>query len=223
MGTEIERLVPAVLDQVKDGSISFSDLLKAISEPAPAEKAPTALPLPAQITTAQRAALAKLTSVFGKVVPAERRILDSDEVLALYEERVALDEIQTMAEKRKESIRTTLMNSLDVSFEEADGVADSNKDGHYIANGEIPIPDSASVFRREVSETTGLDPDKLDRLRAEGRITKKDYLAMTTQTRVIDQAKVMLHLRKNPHLVTVLGDAAIPKRRRVALYIRKVK
>lgn len=178
---------------------------------------PSNIPLPAVISVKQRAALQHLSEVYGTVVPTSRRKLDAVERKKLLEERLTLDEIEKLSKKRKEAIRTTAQNHFDVLAEEEDRANSKtprDKDGHYILEAEVDIPDTELKFRRELRngspsvnlrllEALANDPD------VEG-FTRKEFNAMTTPVRVIDEHKVMMQLKKNPALVRILAQATEP-------------
>lgn len=228
--SEIDALVTQAIDLVNKGSISLSQVLKALAPPEERLPVPTKLPLPAVITDAQKAALDKLPTVFGKVVPTERRELAALEIKALWDERQTLDEIGKLAENRKASIRTALFNHFDVMHEQSVGSeglivdAEFDKDGHYKTEATVPIPDSGMVFRREVTEGAPTVPlaALTDALEA-GEITKREFLEMTRQTRVVDEHKVMGVLKKNPKLIHVLAKRATPGKKTAAFWPRPEK
>lgn len=201
----------AVLDSIKESYIEAA----AGSAGAPA---------PTAITDSQRAALAQVTEVYGSVVPTERRSLTPAEVESLMAERLVLDEVKKMVEARSESLRTTVFNHLDVEAEAA-GVPEGtgvDKDGHYILAGETVGTEAGKKFRREVrTSAPTLNADALKGLVDSGDLAHDDYLAMTTQVRVVDENKVMLTLKKRPELIGAVTKALRPARRNAALWVRK--
>lgn len=223
-----EALVRQVVAKIEDGAVSLSDLLKIVAAKPDPLPVPEHLPLPAQITPDQRKALERLPEVFGRVVPVERCSLQPVEVKALHVERETLDEIEKMAAKRKEGIRTAVCNHLDVLFERTQAeeaqAAPRDKDGHYVVAGKTPIPDSDKCFSREVrGGAVALSPALLQALVEAGELEHDDYLAMTTQERVLDENKVMLRLKKKPNLVSVLAKATTVGHSTASLYVRKQK
>lgn len=218
-GKALERIVGELQKRLTD--ISYSDLISAIAPKPLALPAPAQAPLPAEITPKQKAALEKLPKVFGKVVPTERRALEPIEVGKLLDEREVLDEIATMAEKRKGGIRTTICNHLDVTAENDGKVEhdeDGNiknvlfdKDGHYLLGGEARAPKHEKMFRRELrSNSPTLSEGILKELADDPDIdfiSHRDFLDMTSQVRVLDENKVMLALRKNPKLLMAIARA----------------
>lgn len=225
---ELERTVRLIAERVADGAIDFNDLLRVL---APATYSGTSIePVPAvaQITNRQREALERLPQVFGQVVPQERRTLQPAEVSALVEEKETLAELKKLYESRQEGIRHTIFNHLDLEVEAALGEGQEPpprcKDGHYAAKGEVrATPTAGKKFTREVR--TGqpvLDVDELRRVvdDPEVEFDHDDFLEMTTQTRVVDENKVMLALKRNPNLIHAVRRATKMGDPTAALYLR---
>lgn len=225
--TDIDTLVTAAIEQVERGDIALKDLLKALSPEAEAQPVPSEVPLPAEITDEEHVALDRVGEVYGSVVPAERRMLEPAEVHTLVEERLTLDTIEKMSKRRKEDIRTIIFNHLDVEVEESgiDLEAPRDKRGHYVVEGQvIGQSDTPKKFKREVRESSpsisesalkalSEDPDVPD-------FTHEDYLAMTTQTRVVDENKIMLALKNKPELIHAISKAVTPGGKTAALTVR---
>lgn len=227
--TEMDVLVKTAVEKIESGAISMSDLLKALSPTAKREVETLGeTPLPAAISPDQREALEKVGKVFGAVVPDQRRMLKPAEVTALIDERQTLDEIRKMAESRNEGIRATIFNHLDVEVEEQGAAEEAQRDakGHYLVKGEVRgTPDTDHRFTREIRNSSpSLDASALEALAKDDEypdFTWDDYLSMTTQTRVMDENKVMLALKKNPHLVTAIAKATRPGGTTASMYLRK--
>lgn len=238
----LERVQQAIAKVASD-SINFTDLLRLVAPtpvlPPPPAQAP---PLPV-ITDEQRRALARVIEVFGVVVPDTRRTLAVPEVSALIEERLVLDEISELAEKRKDGIRTAVCNHLDCKIEEeaetlraAGETAElppRDGKGHYVKPGKVGAPGQPKQFSREVrSGAVSVDVDLLRALAddpalqeglAEAGVdfTHEDYLAMTRPVRVLDEAKVMIALRSNPSLVHAIRLATKAAPATAAVSMRK--
>lgn len=209
---DLEQVVRLVVDRINDGSLSFGDLLKHLAPPPPTPVVPAHAPVPAHITDEQRLAINKLDTVFGKVVPTDRRKLQPVEVTALVEEKRTLDQLKKLAEDRHEGMRTTIFNHLDIEAEEAGVASDTtprDKRGHYVLPGEaLGAPGTGKRFTREVREgSPSLDAEALKKLVGSLDFTNDDYLEMTTQTRLVDEHKVMLALKKKPSLIQVIKAA----------------
>jgi hypothetical protein len=218
--------------KVADGSIvKVADLLTTLAPVSARTQRPAKLPVPAAIKDEERRALARLPEVFGRVVPTERRMLTPAEGDALVEEKGVLDTIKKMVETRMASIRTAVFNHLDVEAERVDGfdpeTAPYDKDGHYVLPGTLTVTtEASSTFKRETRgsapsigeadlKALADDPDHPE-------FTHADYLAMTEQTRVFDEHRFMLHLKKRPELLGAIRAAAKPGSKTAALTLRKV-
>jgi hypothetical protein len=217
--TDLERLLGQAIEKVKQDAISFDDLKELITQPASAFL-PTPVSPPAQITKKEREALERLSEVFGQVVPTEVRALEPKEIDQLLAERETLKTIEEMAKKRiSDGIRTTVLNHNDTVFAEGKdekdlAEADRTKDGHYVAPGKYPGEgDREDAFA--VTVTKGrpqIDPVALKALAEDENepwFTHEDYLRWTTQTRVFDEAKVFLDLKKHPELVRALHHVTV--------------
>lgn len=224
---ELELLVKAAIEKVNQGTITLKDVLVALS---PAQKSAeiTVLPVPQQITEGQRAAVEKVSEVFGQVVPIKRRELTSAEVNSLIEEKETLDELKKMAESRMGNIRITVHNHMDIEAEKADLVKEEtlrSDQGYFILGAKLRgTPDTPKQWSREVRQTSpSLNTVGLQALEDDPDVDfdHDDFLAMTTQTRVVDENKVMMALKKNPQLVMALHEAVVPGSKSASLYLRK--
>lgn len=225
--TELDVLVQQALVQINSGSITLADLLKALSPKQQSAPVPAVLPKPAEIAEKQRAAMAKVPDVFGQVVPTERRALEPVEVKALVEEKQTLDTVKKMAETRLKDITLTVHNHLDVEIEAALPEADRpirDDNGHYIVAGEAPAPGEEQQFTREVKNyAASLSVEGLQLQEALGLLSHEDFLAMTSQVRVVDEAKVMQAVRKKGELVHVLAAATTAGKQGTSVQLRKRK
>lgn len=228
--TEDSLVRQAVSKLVEDEEVSLDVILKTLAPKNHQDVAPADAPLPVRITKKQREALDQLPSVFGSVVPVERRLLQEEEVTSLIEERMTLDEVGKLAADRKESIRTTIFNHLDVEAEESGvtEVVDERDDrGHYKIPGQVHSPDHAKMFSREIrDQAPAISIAVLEELADDPdypQFTRDDFLAMTTQTRVIDENKIMIRLRKSPGLVEAIALATVPGKRVASLNLRNAK
>ena len=226
--TAVEPLVStAALDALRarlasGESIKLVDITKAVATPE-VVSVPDNIPLPAQITIEQANAVARLHEVYGKVQPQEVRKLEPTEVNDLMEERLVLDEVESIAKVRKESIRTAVLNHIDSVIPESDGEG-RNKEGHLLVQARVHPSDHDKDFSWEVSNRGGtLDETALRALDASGAISHEDYLAMTDQVRVVNESKVLDMLRKKPELLDRIGEAVSPTSKVGSLYIRKKK
>lgn len=229
---ELEAATKAVLAQVASGKISLTDVLKALVPdhndrlPAPAN-----VPLPAKITEKQKKALERLTEVYGKVVPTERRALQPTEIEALGHERETLDEIAKMAKARIENIRTTVYNHLDVEVEAEDALWVSDAEaplrddkGFYIRSGEVTTPDLDGRFTREEREgSPTVTVEGLQAAKEAGFLSHAEFLACTRQVRLVDENGIIDAIRKNPAVLRALAQATTPGKKATSHYYRPKK
>ena len=222
----LAEITSKVVAEINTGSLSFADLLKALSPKQESEALPATVPTAKAITPKQAEAMVKVTEVYGRVVPTERRLLQPVEAEALVEEKQTLDEVKKMATARLEDITVTIHNHLDVALEEAgqaEGVLRDGK-GHYIAEGRVGGPGQEQEFSREVKNyAPSLDIAALQTAEALGLLTHEQYLSMTTQVRVVDEGKILAALKKDPTLIKAIQHATVPGRKGTAVALRKRK
>lgn len=227
MSTELVRT--QIEHDLANGKIvKLADLTKALAKPPTPPTPPAKVPLPAEITQAQREALELLPMIFGSVVPVEKRALQQSELTTLLTERQTLDTVEKMASERKADIRTSIVNHFDVVAEEQ-GVPEGtwrDADGHILKEAHVNVESSAWSW--EIREGSGgnLTDLALADLAADDSspFSREDYLACTAQVRVVDENKLLLHLKKNPHLAAEIAKAVTPKGAPVgSLYVRKAK
>lgn len=215
-----------VKEKLATGKMKYKDLVKLVSPgEVPVTAGSSDTPALLTLTEAQTAALEKIKQVFGAVQPTTRRSLTSQEIATLAQERAVIDTILSMAGDRKEGIRDTVHVHFDTRAEAAGLVDDSTprheERGFYLLPGEEdPDPVTGKAFSRSVrGGAPTLDPKALEALAddPDSSMTRKDYLAMTRQVRVFDEAKFMLHLRANPDLVPVVAGAISPGKTTAAI------
>ncbi len=227
---------PYVVDVagIRKGSVKLSDVL---SDVAPVEevKVPEVLPVPAEITEAQQASLKALTKHFGKVVPTERRELETVEVVRLYEERKTLDDIEELAKTRKANIRTTILNHFDARFERereeaqaegGDQNAPRDKEGHVLHAARENVATTDQAWSWEMRGGTAvLTAETLAQLDAAGEIPHNLYLAMTTQVRVVNENRILELLTTDdaPDVLEAMRKASTKTAGSGALFLRKQK
>lgn len=208
-------------------SVSLPDVLRQVVAKVerPEGEVPVTLPSPVVLTPEQRYAIERLPAAVEAPVPAEKRTLTPGEVIELIEERACLDAVEEAIKRRKEAIRTTVFNHLDLEVTDPDAPIDEH--GHAIAPGSLTVPGLNKRFAREIrqgSPVLSADALELQVSDEDGSIfTRDDFLACTTQVRVVDEAKVLLHLRRNPSIVGAIKEATSVGRSTASLWVRKSK
>jgi hypothetical protein len=187
------------------------------------------------LTDADKEALSLLPAVYGVVCPTARETLTPQERTLLMQERLIVDVVLGVAERRKEAIKTIICNDFDVTFE-TDNLVDEmtpvNGEGHYLLMGthQVPAAGTNHVWSWEVSK--GGDPKinegKLyDLCHTEGSgLNHKDWLAMSylpDNPRRFDEAKAFDYLKSHPELFEHLEGAMDVPAPRGAIWPRKEK
>jgi hypothetical protein len=226
--TEIEPYIERGRIVLKEHG-SLKDLTTALVEPYHADVARTtevpfpSVPKPVELTEEVKDALVRLKDVFASVQPDTRRTLTDEEKTAVFEERQVLGVIADMISQRDESLKTIIRTHMDVDAEER-GVAvpkavvrgghvvveatDRTSEGHYIlcskGNPErCPVPGTNKEWSREYRNGTisvDASPEALLDLLDEGAITREEYLAMTREVRVFDEAKALSNAANKPEV-----------------------
>ena len=213
---------------IKTGNLS--DVLTALEATKTTEVVVSQPTVAVEISASQREAIDNLPSVYGKVVPTEKRMLQPAEVTALAAERVALDELEKMVKSRREAIRTTVVNHMDealfanLNADEREAL-EIDGEGHVLQAQRLNVPGESKDFSWEIRETAAsLDADALKALDTDGEIDHDLYLSMTTQVRVIDEMKVMAAIQTNPtEAIAAIAKATKSGKKVGALYVRKAK
>lgn len=214
------------LAAVERGALAFGDFLRSVARRQVATEQVIDLPKPVVLTPEARQGIDLLPSVIdGAVTPTERRLLTQDEVASLMAERIIIDNVTKVLEGRKDAQRAAIFNHLDAELEQM-GQADAERDakGHFTVKGEVSVPETGRKFTRELRNgSPSLDAESLLALVDDPSVawTHDDYLACTTQVRVVDEAKVLLHLRKRPEAVAAIAQATKLGSTTASLYVRK--
>lgn len=219
----------SALALVESGKLTLAQAVLQLSAPVEVpQSAPVAYKVP-QISDTQRAALTLLPSVYGSVVPNERRELTQQEVTALLTERNTLDQVLAFAKKRKEdSIRETLANHFDVAAERK-GVTDALRDdkGHYILDDtrEVEAGGTGEKFTFSASNPSPeISSADLEAAHLAGDISREDYLSITSEPtvkRVFNEDKARKAIKANPDLLGKIAAATKPGKRINTLRVAK--
>jgi hypothetical protein len=194
----------------------WADIVKGARLDERADAAPNTTPKPAKpfvLTAEEESAIEDFVAQTNEVSwPAARRELSATERDRLLSFYVTYQTASKAVERAKAAIRTTFFNHLDVQAEKA-GLANPeetprDKAGHYLLPGDLAIEGHDYRMTREVSEpTVDLNADDLKALVDMGALPHETYLALTTQVRVVDEAKVMEAVRKDNTLLATLSHA----------------
>jgi len=211
VGTEIEALsssqdvdVQAVLNRLTAEAATT------------AEDAAVTRPTPSTITEEERSALASLPEVFGRVCPTTPAPLSTEDTDALLAERTLLATVEKLAKTRKDDIRAIVSNALDaVLTESGEADEDTPRDAHgwFLVSGEVAGAQNGKFVRTVRRGSASVDLDKLKALADDPEcelLDHDDWLAVTRQTRVFDEAKASLVLRDKPELLRALAAATVP-------------
>lgn len=193
----------AALELKKDPSLDLDEVLAKLATLPPVDlknpvKQATAVEL---VTDSLMGAITELPEVFGKVKPPKtRRLLNSTELFSLRAEKIQIDIAEKALKARKTEIHEMISVHLDVVAERQRGIdpetTPKNEKGHYLlasaGNPEVvPVKDGDKHFeRRKAKDKVEWSMEKLLDLLETGQITRSEFLAMTSQTRVIDKAKI---------------------------------
>lgn len=226
---------PYVVDVagIRKGSVKLADVLADVA-PVEVVDVPEVLPVPAEITEAQTEALKALAKRFGKVVPTERRELETVELVQLFEERKTLDEIEGLAASRKDNIRTTILNHFDSKRQREHDEAETDedptwkrdKDGHVLVADKEPIATTDQAWSWEMRGGKAvLTAEALAQLDADGEIPHNLYLSMTAPVRVVDEVRILelLTTKDAPEVLEAMRKASVKSAGSGQLWLRKQK
>lgn len=152
---------------------------------------------------------AKLAAI---VVPTVRRELDVEE---LEELTVAMDEVKqakAAITKAEGHFKAAFFNHFDAVARRLGRVTQDTKrtkDGWFIVEDKesAAVPGLAKKVVRETSAgSVQFGVDQLTELEAEGKITHAQFLAMTSQVRVINESAIFAAIEADPNLAEVLGE-----------------
>lgn len=202
--SDLELVHAVIVGRTNSGSIDWKDLAKLLSSSEEKTVEKYKKVLPTDITVEQFEAIEALPGIFGVVVPDTFRKLDEEELEDLVYEREVEDVIAKMLAKRKEDIRTTILNHFDVKNEGSDAPRD--KDGHFLkSNSEVV---GNKKFTWEVNDPDPIiNQDKLEEL-----LTEDEWMHVTVDTRVFDEERAMDYLKLHPELMDkIVQSVETPK------------
>lgn len=223
----------AELAQVAPGSLAYVtataatgkwDLAKVaglLVTEAPAQaEAPVPDPLqPTEITPELRAALDKLATVFGSVVPTEARRLEAAELKRITEESRVIAEVVAALGTRAKAIDNAVRSHMDAFAPEGTPViADGVARGHRLlaTEGEafrVAVDGYAESWeQRLVRGKAEVSIALLADLLAARTITQAEFNALTVPVREIDPAKVRAAIRRKPARFLAILRAATTRK-----------
>lgn len=219
-------VAPGVLARAQGSSPwTVADLADMLA--GPAEVLPEAEPFPepakaVTFTPALRKAFASLAGM-DQVNPDARRSLTAGELAALTAERNAITAVTEPLGKRVKAITEHIRMHIDVAAEEAgaatpaavyrggklitpatERVASGAAKGHYLlaapqAPYEVPVQGYDDCWQqRYVSGGVSQSLSALEALAETGEITRKEYLALTRESRSLAQDKITAFIAKDP-------------------------
>lgn len=218
---------------VRNHTISLVDALdqlvaaKRASREAANPKAPTSK---IAISDVQRTLLRRLATVLAIVeLPSTaRQLTDAEKAqfVPLFDE---VKDAKTAVAAAEAALAEAFRNHLDaeaLAAAKPDNPVAYDKHGHVLAEGEVVHPGYPKKVRRELrgGKAAPITLAQLQQLEADGKITHKQYLAMTEAvpaTRRVDEVKIMDVLAAEPGLLQVLAEVAEPTDREAALWLRK--
>lgn len=209
---------------------SWSDVFRAQQVAVQQAKEIKEAPLPQALAVTPEESQA--LSAFEKqakdlVLPQSRRALNEAELRGAVEFMQTVKTVKAAVERaEKKTLKPALFGHFDAKAK-ADGLAKTslrNSDGYLIAaddhSGAVAGLPMKAV--REVrSGSVSLPADELASLEAQGVITHEEFLSLTTQVRVTDDAKVVAACKKDPTLVERLSKATKSTSATVSLNLRK--
>lgn len=248
---EVETVLAGALKLLAVKPDAALDDLAAAVVPVPAHIAspvPAGFPdLPGNVNLTQevRYALRQLPGVFNSVNIGERRSLTQDEVDAITAEAEVMRVIAPVLAGRLEVIKEMIRVHMDVTAEQGGHVASSDlidpvsgevivpatlrdQNGHYLqAAPRQPhqVQSGNKAWSQEyVSGGTSVSGSALIKLYEDGEITRREYLAVTRETRVLDNDKFRAFIRKAPARgLGILRQITARRDPSASLYLRNAK
>ena len=247
-----QRLRVALRDHTMTLTEAAGDLIGPVAPEGPGSEVVPFPDVPKTpiLTDEDKAALAKLPSVFGKVLVEERRSLAGQEIADLFEERETVRQVMDVLKGRVDVINENVRTHVDVDAEER-GVAvpkdyvrsgrvlaeatPRDAAGHYIFASKgnptrVNIPGTNQAFSLEYRAGSDggayIDANHLLDLLEAGEITRDQYLSLTSERRVFDEDKATKAIIKDPSLLGIIAKItrrSSPTKPGTSLFIRKAK
>lgn len=198
------------------GKLTFAEALeKVLSAEVKTVAARPEAVKPIPITEEQRAALAKIPEIYGKVAPSSARILSKAEAKDIVEERAVIDTVLGLLAARKDkSIRETIANHLDRDAEThlgADEHTEKDANGHYALKQDFPVEGTSLKMSRSVTDPKAtVSSAMIEELHKAGVFDRAEYLSITSVPEVarnFDEAKARKAIKANPGLLSKIAQA----------------
>lgn len=208
---------------------TVSDVLKAAKPQTDVvELAQTPLPKDPSLNEDAFGALERIASQLAELrLPDRRRVLTQPELEQLTRTYSDLQDVLSGLNGSREQIKAAAFNHFDaVAAEDGKITVDTQhtKEGWAV----VEDKESAVVKGLDVKLTREVSGGKLD-LTVEGlrdlvedeKLDQADLLAITRQTRVVDEARALEWMRKNPGRAHLLVEASTVGRSTASFHIRK--
>lgn len=190
--------------------------------------AETPIPQSAALNEDAEEALSQVGKLLSELeLPDRRRMLTPAELETLTRTYMAWDKASKGLGRSRDQIKAAIFNHFD-AVAAHDGKIDL--DTQHTSEGWAIVADKTSAIvqgldvklTREVAGgKTELDLDRLNDLVEDEVIAREDFLAMTRQVRVVDEARALEWLRKNPQRAHLLLEGTKTGSARASLYLRK--
>jgi hypothetical protein len=211
-GTAVEQVAPGALALAQSGQqINIAELADKLLAPAPLAPLDSPFPNPPKpraVSDKLRTALRSVAAVFGGVQPTERRKLEAAEVKSLTDEATVITAITKPLGERLKDIQAVMRMQVDFLAEEQglgnERIAGGVSEGHWLAATpgspfEVRVEGYEDAWQqRYVKGGTDTSLKALEGLQESGEVTRKEYLAMTAEVRVLDETKMAAFIHKNP-------------------------
>lgn len=211
-GTAIEQIAPGALALAQSGGpLNIAELADRLLAPpplAPLDSPFPKPPAPKSVTDKLRTALRSVAAAFGGVQPTERRKLEAAELKTLTDEAAIITAITKPLGARLKDIQDIVRMHSDFLAEEQhldnERLSGGVGGGHWLAATpgapfEIPVEGYEDAWhQRYVKGGVDTSIRALEDLEKAGDLTRKEYLAMTAEVRVLDETKMASFIHKNP-------------------------
>lgn len=220
-------ITQTITGKLEDAKATFADIYRILHQPEGEKTAPArVVPKAVVLSPAQLDALAKLPELVDAVAwPKTCTKLNATQRATLQALWPVLTVVEGITDAVRESGRTAVLNHGDLLLEETKGfdpeTTARDKDGHYLVKREddfvidgvdtkltrIPSEPGVSVSVEALEMNMVIELPE-DGALPEDRLTRPEFLSVTSVVRVLDQKKLMKFLRKSPHRVAAVAKAA---------------